>query len=285
MVESCTVTMIWAIDSVLIISATILLIYSVVLSSKIIKELNTGTIRNRLLILRVMIIVFFFGYIGFWTFIPHDPGIDSLIVSAVFFFGAAFTNVVCWLMLQTIRDIKRVATLEEENITDSLLGIYNRRYLEQRLKEETARSQRYKTPLSLLMLDIDHFKQVNDQYGHASGDLVLSNIGQILQAQIRKIDLAARYGGEEIVILLPNTNETEALIMAERIRQAIEQTPFKQVKIPDMHFFCTVSLGISSFNSVDSSSKLLHKADVALYKAKKAGRNRVIVYKPEYDND
>jgi diguanylate cyclase (GGDEF)-like protein len=270
--------MMWVVDTILIVSSIALLFYSLVLSSRIIRELQSGTIRNRLMILRIMILVFIIGYVGFWIFLPRDTGLDSLIVSSVLFFAASFVITVCWLMLQTVRDIKRVAILEQENITDSLLGIFNRRYLEQRLKEESARSQRYKIPLSILMMDIDHFKQINDKFGHASGDSVLSRIGQILQTQVRKSDLAARYGGEEIMILLPNTEEKEAVNMAERIRQAIEKTSFNNIKSHSEPINCTVSFGVTSFKNNYNSTDLLHNVDFALYQAKKDGRNRVVIF-------
>jgi diguanylate cyclase (GGDEF)-like protein len=273
--------MLWLIDSGLIFAGIVLLAYSLFLSTRIITELETGTIKNRLILLRIMICVFIIGYIGYWVFLPHDPGIDSLIVSAVFFFAASFVIAVCWLMLQTVRHLKRVATLEKENITDPLLGIFNRRYLVQRLEEESARSQRYKLPLSILMLDIDHFKQINDKYGHASGDFVLSRIGQILQAQVRKSDLAARYGGDEIVLLLPNTEEKEAFTTAERIRQAIEQTAFKNITTRNDTIHCTVSAGVSAFKDTNSGTDLLHKVDIALYQAKQIGRNRVVIYQAD----
>ncbi len=213
---------------------------------------------------------------------PHEAGRNSLIVGIVFLFGAIFVLMVCMLMLQTVRDIKRINVLEQENITDPLMNIYNRRYLEQRLKEELARTGRYKIPLSLLLLDIDHFKQINDRYGHPVGDKVLSNMGEILKGETRKSDLPARYGGEEIAVLLPNTGEEEAVLLAERLRASIGYAGFNETEDGGLH--CTVSIGVTSLleNSCEPK-ELLRRADVALYYAKQTGRNRVVSYKTEYE--
>ena len=186
-------------------------------------------------------------------------------------------------MLQTIRDIKLINVLKLENITDPLMDIFNRRYLEQRLKEEVTRTKRYKIPLSLLMLDIDHFKQINDQHGHLTGDKILSTMGNILKEQIRKSDLSARYGGEEIVILLPNTKEKEAVSLAERLRQFIETYNFSELQDNVLH--CTVSIGVASLVEDDNleAKELLQRADIGLYQAKQTGRNKVVLYNEKYE--
>jgi len=129
----------------------------------------------------------------------HTAWLD-LIVPSVFFFGAGFVWLTATLSLHTAIDIRRVTVLEHENITDPLIGIYNRRYLDRRLQEEFIRARRYSLPLSVLLLDIDHFKRVNDAYGHQVGDLVLSYLGKLLLSAIRATDIIARYGGEEILI-------------------------------------------------------------------------------------
>jgi len=276
----------WYITSVLILAGIITLAFSLRLASRIIAELKNGTLNKRWILLRILIFIFIAGYLAYWGFISHDDGIESLIVGGVFLLGALFVFLVCWIMLQTVRDIKRVAALEKENITDPLLDIYNRRYLEERLKEEVARTQRYKSPLSLLMIDIDHFKRINDHYGHQIGDAVLIGMGKILKAQTRKSDLAARYGGEEMVVLLPNTEEEEAFLMAERIRQTIQQATFADTNKHNGSVQCTVSVGVSSLTG-DSyeDADLLRKTDVALYQAKQTGRNRSVIYKAEHEKN
>lgn len=274
----------WYINSGLVLSGVCILSFSFFLITRIMSEFNPGNLKKKWIILLVLLVIFIAGYLGFWIFILPNIGVEALIVSIVFFLGAVFTVVVSWLILQTNRDIKRIATLEQESITDPLLNIYNRRYLEQRLKEETARMNRYKLPLSLLLLDIDHFKNINDRYGHLIGDKVLKKIGEILMEQVRETDLPARYGGEEIAILLPNTREKEAFNMAERIRLFIEQTNFNGVETNDGALNCTVSIGITSAKDNNcQGTDLLNRADIAMYQAKKTGRNRVVAFKPEYE--
>lgn len=273
----------WYLDSALVSCGIIILVFSFFYASRIIAELEGGSIKGRWVLLRSLIIIFAIGYAGFCVFLPHEADRHSFIVSIVFFFGAVFVLIVCLLMLQTIRDVKQISVLKLENITDPLMDIYNRRYLEQRLKEEVARTKRYKTPLSLLMLDIDHFKQINDQHGHLIGDKILSNMGQILKEQIRKSDLPARYGGEEIVVLLPNTKEQDAISSAERLRQFIETYNFNEIKDSDLR--CTVSIGVASLLEDDNceAKELLRRADVGLYHAKQTGRNKVALYDKKYE--
>lgn len=163
--------------------------------------------------------------------------------------------------------------------TDPLTGLFNRRCFEERLTVEFARSNRYRSPLSCLMLDVDHFKKVNDTYGHPFGDKVLQAVAKVAAKTLRDVDLLARYGGEELIALLPETGPQEAFRVAERVREGIEGLLFewkdddetvKPVKV-------TASLGVATFPvpSIDSSDTLLRAADDCLYEAKQAGRNRV----------
>lgn len=275
----------WYIVSSQIITGIGVLGFSVYLASRIIAELPEGTARGGWHVLRILIILFIGGYIGYWIVLGGEANSGSLIVGSVFLAGAIFVLVVCWLMLNTVKSIKRMSELERENITDQLLGIYNRRYLDQRLKEETARARRYKLPLSLLMLDIDHFKNVNDRYGHQVGDKVLTGIGKILLAHIRQADLAARYGGEEIVVLLPNTGEASAYIMAERLRQIVEQTVYS-ADTGKSDFHVTISIGLATIEETKTDEgDLILCADAALYHAKHSGRNRVSIYEPAFKDD
>jgi diguanylate cyclase (GGDEF)-like protein len=277
---------IWYIVSALIFIGISMLTLSLFTFSRIINELELGTLKRRWIILKLLVCLFITGYIGYWVYLPHSANIESLIVSLVFVSGAIFVLAVSWLMLQTTRDVKRIASLELQNITDPLLSIFNRRYLDQRLNEEIARAQRYKLPLSLLLMDIDHFKQVNDRYGHLIGDKVLIHIGKTLKDNARKSDIVARYGGEEIVIVLPNTAEEDALVLAERTRKTLEQTPYIFDDTEIEGFRCTVSIGVASLTSDSTTlSDLLHKADAAMYQAKRTGRNRVVAYRQEYEDN
>jgi len=158
-------------------------------------------------------------------------------------------------------------------ITDVLTGLYNRRRFHDVLSTEYERAKRYAVPFSLVMLDIDYFKKVNDTYGHSVGDVVLREVATILKNSIREIDTAARYGGEEFVVVLPNTEKENAQIFAERIRQAIERHAFSGVNKN-----ITVSIGIGGMPDakVEDEDKLIRCADFALYRAKQLGRNRTV---------
>jgi two-component system, cell cycle response regulator len=163
--------------------------------------------------------------------------------------------------------------------TDPLTGLHNRRYFEERLNVEFARSNRYRSPLACLMLDVDHFKKVNDTYGHPFGDRVLQAVATVGTRTLRDVDMLARYGGEEMIALLPETGPQEAFRVAERFREGIEALEFdwtspegekRKVKV-------TASIGVATFPipGIDSSDGLLRAADDCLYGAKQAGRNRV----------
>jgi len=172
--------------------------------------------------------------------------------------------------------------LSESSNRDGLTGIYNRRYLEQRLSAEFDRCRRYKNQFSFVIFDLDHFKKVNDNYGHLAGDEVLCVVSQRINSLLRTVDVLGRYGGEEFGIILPATPMEGALILAERLRQAIAQAPvtYKEITIP-----VTVSIGISEFEmEAPNYEHLIHCADLALYYGKENGRNRVTCYTPELES-
>jgi len=160
-------------------------------------------------------------------------------------------------------------------ITDSLTGLYNRHYLNAHLDNLVRQALNNNKPLSLLMLDMDHFKSVNDTYGHDIGDEVLKQLATVIINTVRSADLAARFGGEEFVILMPETDTRQAKDAAERIRKTIESTPLK-VSHNVGHLNKTISIGAAFLNEMgDSGQALLKRADEALYRAKHEGRNRV----------
>jgi diguanylate cyclase (GGDEF)-like protein len=174
------------------------------------------------------------------------------------------------------------ARLLRSGFTDVLTGWNNRRYLTVRLGEELARARREQTRLVCLMLDIDHFKRVNDTWGHAAGDAVLKELAQRIESQVRASDVAARYGGEEFVVLLPDTNVEAAEHLAERIRREIAASP---IDLPaGGSVTITASIGIAEVSPPPDAEdlktlgdSLIARADVALYAAKSAGRDRVMV--------
>lgn len=167
------------------------------------------------------------------------------------------------------------ARLEALAHTDPLTHLLNRRALTIRLVAELERVRRYNSPLAMLMIDIDHFKLVNDTFGHLVGDDVLRGIAMILQRSVRSVDMVARYGGEEFVVVLPETGEPGAVAFAERIRQRVEQHRFEAQRASNVKV--SVSIGVSCFPGpqVDSAEDLFHRSDASLYRAKDEGRNRV----------
>jgi diguanylate cyclase (GGDEF)-like protein len=173
---------------------------------------------------------------------------------------AAFKN------LLLFEEIKSLA------IRDGLTGLYNYRYFWEMLNQQVVQSRRYGWPLSLLFLDIDDFKKVNDTLGHPQGDLVLKALADYLAGAVRQADLLCRYGGEEFVVLLPQTPGGQAHIMAERLREGIAQTA---IGLSDRQITITVSIGVAGLTPHRDGAALVNAADAALYRAKHTGKNRV----------
>lgn len=170
---------------------------------------------------------------------------------------------------------EKIRLLNELVRTDYLTGLFNKRHLLFSLEQELERSLRNQQPTTLLLLDVDHFKQVNDTHGHVAGDKVLECLAKTIQRSIRKIDIPCRYGGEEFAIILPSTPTLIGVQVAERIRQAVEQTTIHISN--ELTLKITVSLGLDTFNHFESTDvdHLIKNADEQLYLSKSSGRNRV----------
>jgi len=178
-----------------------------------------------------------------------------------------------FIVMENSRLFERVRNM---SIRDSLTELFNHRHSIELLTHEFHRMGRYQQEgVSVLMIDIDHFKEINDDHGHLAGDMVLREVARLLTDSVRTVDSVGRYGGEEFLLVLPHTTRADAVKTAERIRKRIEEHAFwtgeKELEV-------TVSVGISSFpaEGVDSPSALLREADIALYRAKESGRNRVV---------
>jgi diguanylate cyclase (GGDEF)-like protein len=192
--------------------------------------------------------------------------------------------VACLDYLTNIEEILIDATIIEEgksqfiittNLVDKLTNLFIRGVFDVVLNKEMDYCKRSKIPLALLMIDLDDFKNVNDRYGHQKGDEVLSTVGKIILDSVRKMDIACRYGGEELTVIMPDTNQSSAYIIAERIRDKISKHDFNGFKI-------TASIGISIYKeSKGEMTDLVYLADKALYIAKKNGKNRVVTYNHE----
>lgn len=164
---------------------------------------------------------------------------------------------------------KKIVEAEQLATTDLLTSLSNRRGFEKKLKSESARAKRFREPLSLIVFDLDKFKPVNDVYGHASGDLVLNKVAQVLRSNLREIDIPVRWGGDEFLILLTNTSLLQASKLAEKLRQLIGEQP--DIK----GFSVTASFGVAQLDYDEDPMRLTIRADQALYQSKEAGRNRV----------
>lgn len=193
------------------------------------------------------------------------------------------------LKYSKLRQLKDLLMLKNEElrkmaITDGLSQIYNRRYFLELLEREFPRAQRYKLNLACIMIDIDHFKAVNDQFGHLQGDFVIQRLGAIIKEEIREIDIPARYGGEEFIVLLPETDDRGTVSVAERLRKRTEDENFTRNEAirqtQELHI--TISLGVAVFPSKDiiHPNDLIKVADDALYQAKNEGRNRTVIAEP-----
>lgn len=175
-----------------------------------------------------------------------------------------------------LANLKLKERLQQESIRDPLTGLFNRRYLEESLQRELCRVQRAKQPLGIIMIDVDHFKRFNDDYSHEAGDAVLRVVGEFVQQSIRNSDIACRYGGEELTLILPDANLTQTQGRAEQIRQGIKQLVVKHQgkHLPKI----TASFGVATYPEHGKNlSQLLSKADMALYQAKEQGRDCVIL--------
>ena len=167
-------------------------------------------------------------------------------------------------------------TVEKLSVTDGLTGLDNHQHMQSLLKNEVIRCQRYASSLSIIMMDIDHFKNVNDTYGHQKGDDILLDFATTMKKFCRSNDVAARYGGEEFILVLPETKVKGAFYIAERIREEMANQTFNH---KGKDFNVTVSCGIAEFDSnlIKSPADIIKVADQALYKAKHEGRNRTVI--------
>lgn len=189
--------------------------------------------------------------------------------------GLADMNRELFLQLQKVmkenEELKGENKILKKNIRiDPLTQLYNRQFMDEYLKEEINRSERYCQSFSMLIVDIDHFKKVNDTFGHQAGDAVLRKVANMLKQHLRNCDLVFRYGGEEFLIALPSTNLSGAYITANKIRKVFEGEFFDAIQSN-----ITVSIGVSERKSHESLDQLIYNVDMALYTAKKNGRNQV----------
>jgi diguanylate cyclase (GGDEF)-like protein len=206
---------------------------------------------------------------------PGVPSVDLAVDTPANFIGAFVYLVITLTFQLTLLALvisRLVAGLRSSSRRDGLTGVMNRRALDDALADEEHRARRLEAPFAVLMVDADHFKGVNDRFGHAAGDRALQHLATLMAAQMRDIDRVGRYGGEEFLVLLPGTALPQAEVAAERLRERIEAVPLMWQQSP---MKLTVSIGIAAWQGADDAlAPLLARADAALYAAKRAGRNR-----------
>jgi diguanylate cyclase (GGDEF)-like protein len=202
-----------------------------------------------------------------------EVAVESMQAGAADFVTKPVPAAVLHLRIQKALEHARTRRLAS---TDGLTGMYNHRTFQERLSQEIARADRYGRPLSVLMIDVDHFKVYNDTYGHPQGDIVLQDLARLLQEMSRTSDTVARWGGEEFAIILPETDSVGAQKIGQRLCEQVERYPFPgQDLMPGGTL--TISIGVATYAAASSKEALLQGADTALYTAKREGRNRVCV--------
>ncbi|MET3900519.1 diguanylate cyclase (GGDEF)-like protein [Devosia sp. UYZn731] len=261
------------VDDVMLVIGVGLLAAALLTVRSIIRLLSaSSTLRRQWIGLSALIVFFIVGYVGLVFLWEERALVANELVALILMVAGAFTLVVTRLSFVTTNDVVRIAKLERDAIEDPLTGTYNRRYLDSKLIEEVSRATRLNLPLSAVLIDLDHFKHVNDTYGHDVGDLVLRHVCSLIIASVRPNDTVFRYGGEEFVVIAPNCDIDAAATLGERMRLRIAESVLSLPGGQDLAV--TASLGISSLSLTGSSEAMLRAADQALYTAKRGGRNR-----------
>lgn len=236
--------------------------------------LEGGALFRRWQALAGLIGLFLLGYAAFailhW---PRQSTAAEVVVSMVFLGGGFFVWAVARLSFRTTRDVVRIAALERELTIDPLTGVFNRRFLNVKLEEEIFRAKASGRSLSVLIIDLDSFKRVNDTYGHLTGDLILEHVGQVIASVSGRDRTVIRYGGEEFLVVAPGADEGAIEVLANDIRHEIENRPVALEEHGEITV--TASFGGSTLNADETFRDLLERADRALYNAKRNGRNRV----------
>lgn len=210
------------------------------------------------------------------SLLDDSPMTSFTLLTAIFNLGVWAAGI---LLLDFSTVVDRLAIqnrqLQATAVTDHLTGLYNRHYMDHQIDLLVEAANRYQNPMSMILFDLDHFKHVNDQYGHDCGDSILIDLAKLVQATVRESDLVCRWGGEEFVVLLQMTDSEGAQLVAEKIRQAVEQHPFQQVN------HLTISLGVAAYLPNEQKELWFKRADLSLYKAKLSGRNRTVSWQSD----
>jgi diguanylate cyclase (GGDEF)-like protein len=256
--------------------------------TKNISDLKRGPLRLRWNVLRAIVLLLAISYMGYIAQLlaegEEQAGIkEDLLVGAAAVLVSLFVYGVADLSFQTVKDFRDISRFKELAHQDQLTGVFNRRYFDLTLEEAVKIALCKKEPLSLMAVDIDHFKSVNDEYGHLSGDTVLRSVCGAIMRQCRHTDIVARYGGDELMIIVSGDAAT-AVTLAERVKTMVENLEIELATHATLRV--TVSIGLATITFGDSPDTLFTRADAALYEAKRLGRNRIeIVSRSRDDSD
>ena len=264
----------------LVAAGLVTLVTALAPARKLIAELPDGPMRSQWRFLAGLILLFVAGYAAYLAvFWGRHESFADLLVPVLFACGACFAWLAARLSLATVVNVRRMSALDRANVTDALSGLDSRHYLDRRMREEMVRAERHGLAVSVMLLDIDHFAGVNETYGHAVGDQVLTQIGRILSGGVRESDVLVRYGGEEIAIVATHTPPAAAMAVAERLRRDVEVGARKALReAQGARRAITVSIGVAGREAgVKAGADLFAAAEAALRMAKVEGRNRVVL--------
>ena len=239
--------------------------------------------------LRNLMVFFAVGYgVYLYALLSGIPLNKDLVAGEIFFLTALFMLLVVRFAYQTIHDIMRLDELKQLANTDELTGMFSRRAILELLDDEFGKAKRFGFPLSVAMVDLDHFKKINDTYSHIAGDVVLREVARVLQTRLRKFDVLGRYGGDEFLCVLPGTGATGAVSTGERVRVRVNEVRFKIITPDNLEALeigsgtesetlsTTISVGVATMHDgMQTPVDLVREADAALYVSKGGGRNKV----------
>ena len=267
-----------------LISGICLYAASIYTVQQLVKKLPLGEVRNNWKILSFFIVGFMLGYaVYMYLLLSGKVASTSVTYPAICLAASAFVLLLCFLTYQTTRDISAAIALEQASIIDPILDIYNRRYFDRRIDEETQRSRRYNQPLSIILFEIDRFESIIADNGKLVGDVVLRKVSDFLVASVRSSDIVARFDEHRIVVATTQTKPDMAIMLADRLRGEIEKLEVladcEKQNIDALHV--TVTAGVSCVeDKIKSGFDLVDVAEKAINSAEEDGRNRVYVYDP-----
>jgi diguanylate cyclase (GGDEF)-like protein len=265
---------------ILVVVAALVMVAALISANALVGRLPEGRARARWrsAVWAILALVALDGayLVGFWE--RHRTWADLILPGCLFVTGV-LVRVIVGAVDAALDETTLAARPERDTITDALVGVYNRRYLEHRLAEEVARARRHAVPLAVLLFDLDHFRRLNEKWGREVGDRVLGYLGNLLLTGVRESDVVARYGGEEILVIAPATTSEQAAALADRLRAVVESENLgfggESGSQPEVRI--TVSVGVAQLEPGETEwQPLVARADSAVIKAKLSGRNKVV---------